>query len=87
MLAALTVGVSVATGTGNSGQDVGGNKGEQRAGLTIHGSDPNDGRFLYAQSGGSGSIKAFSVNSNGSLSPVGSWAVPDGGGQEGIAAA
>jgi hypothetical protein len=46
-LAALTVGVSVTTGTGNSGQDVGGNKGEQRAGLSIHGSDPNDGRFLY----------------------------------------
>src|SRR5258706_11674882 len=36
-LAALTVGVSVSTGTGNSSQDVGGNKGEQRAGLTIHG--------------------------------------------------
>jgi 6-phosphogluconolactonase (cycloisomerase 2 family) len=47
----------------------------------------SDGRFLYAQSGGSGSIKAFAVNSNGSLSPVGSWAVPDGGSQEGIAAA
>ncbi|TMC55241.1 MAG: hypothetical protein E6J20_00815 [Chloroflexi bacterium] len=47
----------------------------------------NDGHFLYAQSGGSGSIKAFAVNSNGSLSPVGSWAVPNGGGQEGIAAA
>ena len=47
----------------------------------------NDGHFLYAQSGGSGSIKAFAVNSNGSLSPVGSWTVPDGGSQEGIAAA
>ena len=47
----------------------------------------SDGHFLYAQSGGSGSIEAFAVNSNGSLSPVGSWAVPDGGSQEGIAAA
>ena len=47
----------------------------------------NDGHFLYAQSGGSGSIKAFAVNSNGSLSLVGSWTVPDGGSQEGIAAA
>jgi 6-phosphogluconolactonase (cycloisomerase 2 family) len=47
----------------------------------------SDGHFLYAQSGGSGSVKAFAVNSNGSLAPVGSWAVPDGGSQEGIAAA
>ncbi|HEX9546759.1 MAG TPA: beta-propeller fold lactonase family protein [Acidimicrobiales bacterium] len=47
----------------------------------------SDGHFLYAQSGGSGSVKAFAVGSNGSLSPVGSWTVPDGGSQEGIAAA
>jgi 6-phosphogluconolactonase (cycloisomerase 2 family) len=47
----------------------------------------NDGQFLYAQSGGSGSVKAFAVNTNGSLSPVGSWTIPDGGSQEGIAAA
>ena len=47
----------------------------------------SDGHFLYAQSGGSGSVKAFAVNSNGSLSPVGSWNIPDGGSQEGIAAA
>jgi hypothetical protein len=47
----------------------------------------SDGHFLYAQSGGSGSVKAFAVNSDGSLSLVGSWTVPDGGSQEGIAAA
>jgi len=47
----------------------------------------SDGHFLYAQSGGSGSVKAFAVNSNGSLSPIGSWTIPDGGSQEGIAAA
>ena len=45
------------------------------------------GHFLYAQSGGSGSVKAFSVNEDGSLTPIGSWTVPDGGSQEGIAAA
>jgi 6-phosphogluconolactonase (cycloisomerase 2 family) len=44
------------------------------------------GHFLYAQSGASGSVKAFSVNENGSLSSIGSWTVPDGGSQEGIAA-
>ena len=47
-LAALTVGVSTSgISGGNSGQDVGGNKGEQYAGLMVHGSDSNDGRFLY----------------------------------------
>jgi 6-phosphogluconolactonase (cycloisomerase 2 family) len=45
------------------------------------------GHFLYAQSGGSGSVKAFAVSEDGSLSPIGSWTVPDGGSQEGIAAA
>ena len=45
------------------------------------------GHFLYAQSGGSGSVKAFSVKEDGSLAPIGSWTVPDGGSQEGIAAA
>jgi 6-phosphogluconolactonase (cycloisomerase 2 family) len=46
-----------------------------------------DGHFLYAQSGGSGSVKAFAVNEDGSLSPIGSWVIPDGSSQEGIAAA
>ena len=44
------------------------------------------GRFLYAQSGGSGSVKAFAVGEDGSLTPIGSSIVPDGGSQEGIAA-
>jgi len=35
----------------------------------------------------SGSVKAFAVNGHGLLSPVGSWAIPDGGSQKGIAAA
>src|SRR5438132_2313600 len=47
----------------------------------------SDGHFLYAQSGGSGTGKGFAVSSHGSLTPVGSWAIPDGSGQEGIAAA
>ena len=47
----------------------------------------SDGHFLYAQSGGSGSVKAFAVNGDGSLTPIGSWTIPDGGSQEGIAAA
>ncbi len=44
------------------------------------------GQFLYTQSGGSGSVKAFAVSEDGSLSPIGSWTVPDGGSQEGIVA-
>jgi 6-phosphogluconolactonase (cycloisomerase 2 family) len=44
------------------------------------------GHFLYAQSGASGSVKAFSVNEDGSLASIGSWTIPDGGNQEGIAA-
>ena len=47
----------------------------------------SDGHFLYAQSGGSSTVKGFAVNSNGSLTLVGSWTIPDGSGQEGIAAA
>ena len=47
----------------------------------------SDGHFLYAQSGGSGTVKGFAVNSDGSLTPVGSWTIPNGSGQEGIAAA
>jgi 6-phosphogluconolactonase (cycloisomerase 2 family) len=44
------------------------------------------GHFLYAQSGASSSVKAFSVSDDGSLTPIGSWVIPDGGSQEGIAA-
>jgi DNA-binding beta-propeller fold protein YncE len=47
----------------------------------------SDGHFLYAQSGGSASVKAFGIDGDGSLTPIGSWTIPDGGSQEGIAAA
>ena len=69
-LGALTVGVSP-TGTGGSGQDVGGNKGEQYAGLVVHGSRRDDGRFLYdgmrfnmTVTDGGGPSKHYFVNQN-----------------------
>jgi hypothetical protein len=46
----------------------------------------SSGHFLYAQSGSSSSVKGYSVNADGTLTPIGSWNVPDGGSQEGIAA-
>lgn len=67
-LGALTVGVSP-TGTGGAGQDVGGNKGEQYAGLVVHGSRQQDGRFLYdgmrfnmTVTDGGGASKHYFVN-------------------------
>jgi hypothetical protein len=69
-LGALTVGVSP-TGTGGAGQDVGGNKGEQYAGLVVHGSRQQDGRFLYdgmrfnmTVTDGGGASKHYFVNQN-----------------------
>jgi len=47
----------------------------------------SSGRFVYAQSGSSSSVKAYALNNDGTLSSIGSFAVPDGGSQEGIAAA
>jgi 6-phosphogluconolactonase (cycloisomerase 2 family) len=47
----------------------------------------SDGHFLYAQSGASGSVSAFAVNADGSVSAIGTWSIPDGASQEGIAAA
>jgi 6-phosphogluconolactonase (cycloisomerase 2 family) len=44
------------------------------------------GHFLYAQSGASGSVKAFAVSEDGSLRAIGTWTVPNGSSQEGIAA-
>ena len=44
------------------------------------------GQFLYSQSGLSSSVKGFLVNNDGTLAPIGSFAVPDGSSQEGIAA-
>ena len=55
----------------SSGQDVGGNKGEQYAGLVVHGSRQQDGRFLYdgmrfnmMVADGGGASKHFFVNQN-----------------------
>src|SRR2546422_5168633 len=69
-LAALTVGVS-STGVGGAGQDVGGNKGEQYAGLVMHGVDSSDGRFLYdgmrynmTVTNGGGGSKHYFVDQN-----------------------
>jgi 6-phosphogluconolactonase (cycloisomerase 2 family) len=44
------------------------------------------GHFLYAQSGANGSVKAFAVSEDGSLRAIGTWTVPNGSSQEGIAA-
>jgi hypothetical protein len=33
------------------------------------------GDFLYPQSGGSVSVKAFAVSEDGSLAPIGSWTI------------
>ena len=45
-----------------------------------------DGRFLYVQTGAAGLVDEFSVNANGSLTPLGSIPVPNGVGGEGIVA-
>ncbi len=44
-----------------------------------------DGHFLYVQTGAAGLVDEFSVNANGSLTSIGSIAVPNGVGGEGIA--
>ncbi len=45
------------------------------------------GQFLYAQSGASGAVHVFSIGAGGALTPIQVVTVPDGGSQEGIAAA
>ena len=44
------------------------------------------GRFLYVQSGASGTVHAFSIGDGGSLTRIQIANIPDGGSQEGIAA-
>ena len=44
------------------------------------------GRFLYVQSGTSGTVHAFSIGDGGSLTRIQIANIPDGGSQEGIAA-
>jgi hypothetical protein len=70
-LGALTVGVSSVLGIGGPGQDVGGNKGEQYAGLMVHGSRQQDGRFLYdgmrfnmTTADAGGAAKHYFINQN-----------------------
>ena len=38
----------------------------------------SDGRFLYAQTGGTGTVDEFRIHSDGSLSPIGSVLVARG---------
>ena len=54
---------------------------------TIDSDVTDDGRFLYVQSGLTGTINGFRVESGGALTPIGSTAVPGAIGFEGIVAA
>jgi 6-phosphogluconolactonase (cycloisomerase 2 family) len=45
-----------------------------------------DGRYLYVQTGASGTVDEFLVSPDGSLTPIGSVTVPGAVGGEGIAA-
>ena len=45
-----------------------------------------DGQYLYVQAGAAGIVDEFSVNADGSLTPIGSVIVPDAVGAEGIVA-
>jgi 6-phosphogluconolactonase (cycloisomerase 2 family) len=47
---------------------------------------PRDGRFLYVQSGAAGVVDEFAINPDGTLTEIGSVAVPGAVGGEGIAA-
>jgi len=53
---------------------------------TVDASATPDGHFLYVQTGASGIVDAFKVNSDGSLAELGATAVPGAAGSEGIAA-
>jgi DNA-binding beta-propeller fold protein YncE len=46
----------------------------------------SDGQYLYVQTGADGGVDGFRVESDGSLTPIGSVLVPDSAGGEGIAA-
>ena len=52
---------------------------------TIDGDASDDGRFLYVQTGGVGTVDAFRL-AGGALVPIGSTSVPGGVGGEGIVA-
>jgi hypothetical protein len=53
---------------------------------TIDAAASSNGRFLYVQTGVNGIIDEFTVNSDGTLTQLGTAAIPDGAGSEGIAA-
>ncbi|WP_370153771.1 lactonase family protein [Streptacidiphilus sp. EB129] len=64
------------TALGNTGTDPG----------TIDATASSSGRFLYVQTGVNGIIDEFTVNDDGTLTPLGTAAIPNGAGSEGIAA-
>ncbi len=53
---------------------------------TVDASASSDGAFLYVQAGAAGNVDAYHVNGDGSLTAVGSVAVPGAAGAEGIVA-
>ena len=53
---------------------------------TVDSSATPDGAFLYVQAGAAGAVSGFRIESNGSLTPVGSVTVPGASGAEGIVA-
>ena len=53
---------------------------------TVDASVSSDGRFLYAQTGGTGTVDEFRIHADGTLSSVGSVLAPGGVGGEGIVA-
>ncbi len=53
---------------------------------TVDATVPEDGRFLYVQTGGAGIVDEYAIGSSGALSPVGSVTVPGAVGGEGIVA-
>ncbi|WP_157537523.1 lactonase family protein [Kitasatospora azatica] len=53
---------------------------------TVDAAVSTNGHFLYVQTGVNGILDAFTVNDDGSLTPLGSQTVPDGTGGEGIVA-
>ena len=53
---------------------------------TVDAAVSSDGRFLYAQTGGTGTVDEFRIHADGSLSPIGSVLVPGAVGGEGIVA-
>ena len=53
---------------------------------TVDGSATANGQFLYVQTGGKGIVDEFQVNTNGSLTEIGSVTVSDAVGGEGIVA-